>query len=318
MKSNVLAIAIPTYNRPEILEENLRQLLPDLLATNVPVYISDDSTNESTGQIIEELSKEYPYFYYTRNQPGLGHDYNCISTLLTPSENYVWYLGDSLQVAEGYLQKALMLAETGSYDFILVNAHCGDAAERSIEEMHDFLLDHAWYLTMTGATIYSRRVIDIACNKDLAARFRNFPQLAIILDYCRNHPAARAYWMGSPGLRTSSKKSSYWSTKAINVFALDWINLIDGFPDYLSRNERDSVIKSHSRNTYTFKIGHLLRLRMNGGLDFQRARQFAAQLRRTSYTPYWLLTMVATLPLPLCTVIIKLLDFRQASRSRSS
>jgi len=48
MHNKRLAIAIPTYNRCEILREDLLLILPEIIEHSIAVYISDDSSNDDT------------------------------------------------------------------------------------------------------------------------------------------------------------------------------------------------------------------------------------------------------------------------------
>jgi len=101
MKNKKLAIAIPTYNRASIVKENILLMLNEIKRYSIPLYISDDSNNEETKLVVVDLKKEYDYIYYYKNQPGLGHDKNCIRTLALPNEEYIWYLGDSIIIEDG-------------------------------------------------------------------------------------------------------------------------------------------------------------------------------------------------------------------------
>ena len=49
-----LSISIPTFNRPKILESNLNILIPQAETYSVPIYISDDSSNNETKMIIKK------------------------------------------------------------------------------------------------------------------------------------------------------------------------------------------------------------------------------------------------------------------------
>src|SRR5690242_16353532 len=106
MKSKI-AIAIPTYNRAEILKYNLLQIIDELIFYKIPVYISDDSNNDNTKIVIEELQIKYNLIFYYKNEISLGHDKNCLQTIFLPNEKYVWYLGDSMIIKNGAFKKIL-------------------------------------------------------------------------------------------------------------------------------------------------------------------------------------------------------------------
>ena len=77
---------------------------------------------KKTEEVVSEIQKIYPYIYYTKNTPGLGHDKNCIRTILYPTEKYVWYLGDSVIIKSGGIERVLSQIESYHPDFLSVNA----------------------------------------------------------------------------------------------------------------------------------------------------------------------------------------------------
>ena len=52
MENKVLSISIPTFSRPEILRENILLMLPEIREFSVPIYISDDSLDILTENMI--------------------------------------------------------------------------------------------------------------------------------------------------------------------------------------------------------------------------------------------------------------------------
>jgi glycosyltransferase involved in cell wall biosynthesis len=160
MKNNKLAIAIPTYNRAAILRENILLMLGEIRRFSIPVYISDDSTNNETEIVFQEIKKVYEYIYYYKNSPSLGHDKNCLRTIGLPSEDYVWYLGDSNIIKPFGIEKILNIINNNDFDFVSVNVSTRelDLSDKLITDGNQLLFDLGWHLTMTSATIYSKRI----------------------------------------------------------------------------------------------------------------------------------------------------------------
>jgi abequosyltransferase len=263
----LLAIAIPTYNRSEILLENLRAMLPELREHCVAVYISDDSSDDHTRDITDELRTEFPLLVYQKNDPSFGHDKNFFATIAMPDTDYVWYLGDSQYFASGTLEKLLGdLGETRP-DMCFLNATKPNGSTRLIEgeAVHSFLLNRTWSLTLTGATIYGRASRALQISDTKKANWKNFPQLGLILEACVQAPR-RLLWVDSPVLKLNRKKSSYWLKSAFSVFVKDWSALIRSFPTLFNPIEQDRVIRSHGVNTRLFGPMSLVYLRSLGVL----------------------------------------------------
>lgn len=299
--NNKLAIAIPTYNRPDILGENLRKIIPVLKKYSIPVYISDDSGNNETRDMVSGLLSEYEYIFYVKNFPAHGHDLNFFRTIALPNTEYVWYLGDSLMVFPSRLEQIINKIDSGM-DFVFVNSGAAQAEGGLIKDVKSFLEKNTWYLTLTGATIYGRAPrVHAARYPDGEPRWTNFPQLGLILDYAEKNET-NAFWVSEASFEINKKKKSYWSKNAVKVFARDWISLIDSFKS-LFGTARDAVILSHSRKTGFFKIPHLLYLRGNGGLDADTVSHYEGELRRASVTPIWVIRSIVLIPIALLWII---------------
>lgn len=305
-----LAIAIPTYNRPLILQQNLTAMLPDLRSNKIPVYISDDSTEPETEAVIRRLAAIYELIHYKKNSPGLGHDGNFFQTVGMPDADYVWYLGDSVFIRPGVLKEILPLLESG-VDFCFVNS---SAAGYSVEyvsppDMRRFLLARTWYLTLSGATIYGRGPRELTVSEERKRNWKNFPQLGLILEYCSTK-GANCYWFGRPGIGVNANKRSYWAKSAFEVFVRDWSAFIRSFPQLFGSDEASAVIRSHALNTGLFGFKHLLSLRAHGSLSLPILRQFGEDFRvATPMNPVYakMLCLVPRLPLTFVARCIRVL-----------
>ena len=295
----LLAIAIPTYNRTEILQENLRAMLPDLIEHQVSVYISDDSPDDRTREMVEKLCAEFPLLVYRKNDPRFGHDANFFATLAMPDTEYVWYLGDSLYFESGMLGRVLEALSETRPDFCFLNAYAPEPGSRLVEgeAVHPFLLDRTWYLTLSGATIYGRTPRALRIADARRADWKNFPQLGLILESCAQTPQ-RLQWLGTPILKFNRKKSSYWLKSAFSVFVKDWCALIRSFPSLFSPSEQDRIIRSHGVHTRLFGPVSLIQLRALGALTVEELDQHWRDFAIASpIAPLWA-QILARLPQP--------------------
>ena len=282
-----LAIAIPTYNRAEIIEENLQSMLPELRRYAIPVYISDDSTDIKTAAVIARLQLQYEHIYYRHNQPSLGHDRNFFATLAMPDCDYVWYLGDSLYLQQGVISEIIAVLDD-TIDFCFVNYQVDDDTCRHIASVHDFLVERTWFLTLTGATIYGRKPRALMPCAERISHWRNFVQLGLILEYCSTNVASM-YWYGKPALHLNkNKKTSYWANNALTVFVGDWTRLVRSFSEYFSESELQAVIKSHAIHTKLFYFKHLIFLRRHAGLSLVLLHKYKSEFPVASpIRPIW-------------------------------
>lgn len=313
-----LAIAIPTYSRASILVENLSRMLPALVQYKVAIYVSDDSPNDETARALAGLN--YPDLHYRQNTPGLGHDQNLIETLLWPDADYVWLLADAL-FAELELFEDVVKAWATEPDVIFLNYDSCLVQNRAVQGQDDvraFLYQQAWHMTMTGVTIYGSRMREFLREQRSRCGFRNFPQLALILNLLRmSNPLL--VWVGSRYIHVNtSKETSYWakSDKSIlATFGTDWIRLIDSFDDIYSDAEREVLIRSHSRYRGIFTVRYFLFCRAQGLFSLAFVREHSAVIKRVASIPYLWIEWIARIPPVFLRGIVNLKRFLLRARA---
>lgn len=295
MKNKNLAIAIPTYNRAEILNENILAMLNEIEQFSIPVYISDDSTNEATESIVADLKKQYEFIYYHKNSPGLGHDLNCIRTLSLPSEEYIWYLGDSYIIKPGGLGKVLDVVLSKDFDFISVNVDVRKGInDRIFENGNELLINLGWHLILTSATIYSKRALKLLNRLDLK-KCKNFPQTAIIFEQFAMG-AHKLCWLDQQILYCNSRKQSYWKKDVFNVFLNDLDSFVSNLPPFYTERNKQIAIKMHADKTGIFSWYSFLSYRSKGIFDFRVLKSFYKLIRNSCNVSPVLLFIIALIP----------------------
>lgn len=93
----ILTIAIPTYNRSELLKRQLIRILSCMSdGLNVEILISDNASEDDTYKISQDIIKENAGFLvsYYRNDSNLGFDLNVDNAIRKAKGEYVWILSD--------------------------------------------------------------------------------------------------------------------------------------------------------------------------------------------------------------------------------
>ena len=97
LDNTILTIAIPTFNRQNLLERTLRSLAPLSNISNVQILVIDNCSNDGTW---EWLCREKDSLGITiqQNTVNLGVEGNIIQALLQAKGDYVWLLSDHMNV----------------------------------------------------------------------------------------------------------------------------------------------------------------------------------------------------------------------------
>lgn len=91
----LLSICIPTYNRGEILQETLNNLVSDKhFDDEVEIVVSDNASTDNTRTICENYSKKYNRFVYYRNEKNV-QIYNFYQVLCLAHGKYLKLVNDT-------------------------------------------------------------------------------------------------------------------------------------------------------------------------------------------------------------------------------
>ncbi|WP_460202167.1 glycosyltransferase family 2 protein [Scytonema sp. NUACC21] len=100
----LLTIAIPTYNRAELLDRQLAWVAQAIkgFESDCEIFVSDNCSTDNTQEIIEKWQKKLIHvtFKQNRNPKNLGVMPNIINCLKSATTKYVWAIGDDDPIQE--------------------------------------------------------------------------------------------------------------------------------------------------------------------------------------------------------------------------
>jgi glycosyltransferase involved in cell wall biosynthesis len=103
-----LTIAIPTYNRNEILKENLTKLLPQV-TDECRVIIFDNCSDTPVEDTVKDLLEDNPLIDISvvRNRYNVGMTANILKCFEVCPDPWLWVLGDDDEVTDGAVARIL-------------------------------------------------------------------------------------------------------------------------------------------------------------------------------------------------------------------
>jgi abequosyltransferase len=92
----LLSIAIPTYNRANLLDTCLSKIYEQVDANNklVEVLVSNNASTDHTKQVVESFRQRYPSLRYFENEKNGGPDFNIARCFELSTSKYVWVFSD--------------------------------------------------------------------------------------------------------------------------------------------------------------------------------------------------------------------------------
>lgn len=122
-KNLKLSVCIPTYNRHDILKENL-DLFLKVNKNNFEIIIVDDGSTDDTKELVYNVAKKASFkikYFYQENQ---GTSKSLIKSILNSSGEYIVYQGSDDFVVINIFEKFL----NGDYDHILLTTNIAGIA----------------------------------------------------------------------------------------------------------------------------------------------------------------------------------------------
>ncbi|OGG85496.1 hypothetical protein A2392_03350 [Candidatus Kaiserbacteria bacterium RIFOXYB1_FULL_46_14] len=121
MKTPILSICIPTYNRAHHLANALESILCQLedsheLSPLVEVVVSDNASLDDTRSVVLHYQSLIPNLIYSRNEENIGFDYNTLRAVQSATGTYCWYLGDDDIIINGALNVVVGICRDLTFD----------------------------------------------------------------------------------------------------------------------------------------------------------------------------------------------------------
>lgn len=167
--SRRLGICIPTYKRPELLEKCVESLIAAAAPFAVPIFIADDSTDDTNTSTYADLQARYAHIVVQRNPKNLGIDGNILHSVDICDCEYAWLIGEDDRMVPDGVRVVLPLLERESPAFVAANYSYVDADFRVIlrekrmaldmdrtEGSETFVREDAWAVGFIGSCIVNK------------------------------------------------------------------------------------------------------------------------------------------------------------------
>lgn len=292
--NNLLAICIPTYNRASILRKNLSVLVNTVRPYDIPIYISDNASDDETEDVVKVLQNEYKYIFYSVNPANLGFAVNFQTVLNAPDTDYRWLLGDDDTILDhdGF-KKVLQYLQKDRPD-ILVCGGVGPNAKVIIREKERILYNITREMTWMSIDIFSREVVENG-NYDKYCD-SVFPHVGVMLDYLFENNGTMEYCC-LPDLVQAhiDNENISFSESSTRVWSRDYADMILR----ISSIDYDTKLKYLRHTCTSGELNSLVRLasyRSWGGFSLQSLKENIHYIRLFNYSPYVFLWLIAVFP----------------------
>jgi len=224
-----LGICIPTYKRPDQLRACVQSIIRSGRAHQIPIFISDDSTDNTNVAVIQELQSDYPHIIHNRNAQNLGIDRNILKSVDICTCQYTWLMGEDDRMIPAAIPTVLAVLEKTGADlpFIYVNYASVDETlkvvlhEQSLPLKQDqretaemFFETQAWSIGFIGACIVNHRLWETSHRELYLGSY--FAHVGMIIEFLKDR---ELYMIATPLVlnRCGTARIFTWSHTAFEV-----------------------------------------------------------------------------------------------------
>lgn len=126
----LLTVAIPTYNRADLLDLCLTRIEEEISSLNIDqrrlikLYVSNNASTDHTSEVIRQHQLRcYGEFEVVSNPENIGGERNVAQCYVAAKTPYVWILGDDDVILKGKLQRVLDVLAEQQVDILYVNGY---------------------------------------------------------------------------------------------------------------------------------------------------------------------------------------------------
>lgn len=235
--NKIIGICIPTYKRPEQLMQCVRSIIAAAQSYNVPIFITDDSTDDTNNDTIFQLSKEYKHIIYIKNEQNLGIDRNILKCIDVCTCEYAWPIGEDDRMLPNAIKKALGILKNNDNNIPFVFANYvyvnNDVTYITSEKRinidadmeigaTDFFEKYAWTIGFIGSCIINKKLWSASDSSKYIGTY--FAHVGMILEYLYDK---KAFLIADTLIlnRAENVATFTWSEKAFEV-NFGWDNMI--------------------------------------------------------------------------------------------
>lgn len=309
-KRILLSVCIPTYNRPKEFERMFRGLLPQL-TSEVELVIRDDSPNNKTKEVFDELIKKFnpPVKINYVHGEKIGIDAANLFLIENAQGKYVWWFSDDDEIMPGAVVHVLELVKKNpEITFLWINFGFQNLSNLAVRREDGFFKDGNEVLETLGTNIGLLSTLifnrDEATGSLIQARKHivgfSFAGLVPILHVLSG--SGRFYFLRGPyvlchpttidEVKKITTKTGEIKNEGFNVYGIDFYNIVKEFE---GKFKKSSIKKILAVNFASLWRGMLVG--WVGGWDTPKGKRWKMFKSYWSFPEFWIAIIPFLMPL---------------------
>lgn len=301
IQDNLLGICIPTYNRAEVLRQNLKQLESLIEKYGVHIYISDNASTDNTEEVVAEY-RDNSNVHYRKNECNLGGDKNFEAVLKMCSHQYAWLLGDD-DTINSNIDAVIECLSTKSPDILFLD-YFNESTKQIYVDPHEIFHDLTHGFSWMSSLIISGEMI---ASSDFSRYYgTNFVHTGAIMD-CILRRGATVCVLENRYVETikhDGRRTFNSSEYAIyEVWCKCWIETLSHLPTITYADIKAELLNNRSYFLTNIK---LFNQRAQNNFNLRILKKYHHYISFYRNGPTWVLYAIAMFPVPVARLIRKI------------
>jgi abequosyltransferase len=271
-----LSIVIPSYNRALMLDYSLKTHIPFAREFNIPIYISDNASDDDTSEVVKKWMEDYNLLFYSKNNKNVDTDSNVEIALKIPTSKYVWLLGDSSKISNNIFYEVIKQVNK-DYDLIILNneERVESVQTQLIKDRYFLMTSLGWHMTQISSLVFNREII---INSNFARyELTSFKHLGVIFEYFAFKDNILVSWnqhLSVKRFKIKGIEKKSWQKDTFEIWIKKWSNFVLSLPPKYPIDIKLKMIRFHNNQTKLFSISNLLLLRSNNFYSISDYRKY--------------------------------------------
>jgi glycosyltransferase involved in cell wall biosynthesis len=223
-----LAICIPTYRRPALLERCLRSALASAQDRPISVIVADDAVSDANVEVMTRVTAEHPNVQWHRNPNNLGIDDNIQRAVELCTADFAWLVGEDDTFVAGAVAAMVDRLQHLDVPFVFANyRYVDDSMERELGTAlptaadgtmpcGPFLEQWLWAVGFLGACVVCKSAWNITSAQPYRGTY--YTHVGRIVEMLAREPSVAIVAQPCVCNRVEGQDTFSWKTDSYGVF----------------------------------------------------------------------------------------------------
>lgn len=278
MEDVKLAVCIPTYNRPEVIQEYFETVAFSYIQHGFEIFIYDSSEEAQTELVVREWMPQFKGIHYVRVDSKMHSNLKVYKIFREFGDfleyDYLWICTDAIRWSKHVLDSVSVYIKQG-YDIIIPNYRdVENIGNREYRDANNLFLDCAWHMTLYGATVLKTSTMltnvnwDRLIEKYIVPECINHSHVAFYFEKIKDLDYWKAIHLSfslNDLVGSSLRRASGWQKDTFYIWCYCWPAMINKLPGCYT--DKKKVIKKNGINSQVLSYSNLKYLRIQNILD---------------------------------------------------